>query len=371
MINYTVKQTLRFLLLPFVLLFWWNGYSQESELSTITSEIVDPLSIKSSCSQKLKEIQKNYELGLLEGIPNALQPCISNGFTRIERQQAYRLMILTYLFLDEIEKANEYMNILLTSEPDYVPNASLDPIEYIRLFNSFRVQPFISFGVLAGLNQTNPRLVNNFGVGNTKAFPTTYQEGVNFNIGVSIDFLLYRQLFLTTDGFLMLRNYISTSQILQNSKTTSTETYTSLSIPISLKYMVGGRKLKVFIRAGAAIDLMLTAQSQMIRKNTVTDQNDFAGPNVNLIFQRNIINLAAFAGAGITYKLGYGYLTLDGRYYYGLSNIAKDSERYVNTTTQITNYGYLDNDLSWNNIQLNVGYMYSLFKVKKVKSKIQ
>lgn len=323
---------------------------------------------QNSCSQTLKQAQKKYEQGSIETIPSLIEPCIKTGFSRIELLQAYRLMILSYLFLDEQESAERWMNNLLEYEPDYKPNVTLDPIEYINLYKSFRVEPFFSLGVALGVNQARPRMVNNFGLGNTVLSPSVYTPGIGLNLGVTFDLILYRSLFLTADGILSFKNYSSVSNVLPKSNVSSNESQTWINVPLTLKYVIGRGKFKFFLRAGGSFDLLLSDQSALVRKNTQTGQNEFAGPNVDLASQRNKINFSALAGAGFTYKVGYGFIILDARYYYGLTNISNPETRYKDFNTQITRYGYLDNDIALDNFQISIGYMYSLYKIIKIKN---
>jgi hypothetical protein len=325
---------------------------------------------KSSCSQKLKEMQKSYELGVLAPIPDALKECMSGGFTKTEKLQGYRLIILTYLFLDETRKAEQFMNELLNYEPDYVPNRALDPIEYIQLYESFNVLPFISFGVGLGANQTSAKLVNSYSVGNSETAPTSYQSGINFNFGASVDLLLVKKLYISAEGYVFLRSFSSTTDVLPRSRLSTEESHTAINVPFTIKYIIGTGKLKPYLRAGAAVDLLLSSQSLMVRTNTTTNQNDFAGPSLDMSPQRNALNLYLVGGVGMGYKLGYGYLFVDARYLYGMSNFSKVEGRYSDFEEKITQYGYIDNDFGLNNIQASIGYMMSMYKVKKKKQKL-
>jgi hypothetical protein len=327
---------------------------------------------QNSCSQTLKEAQKSYEQGQLINIPEKLKVCMTSGFSKIEKLQAYRLIILTYLFLDEQTEAENQMNNLLVFEPDYKPNNALDPIEYINLYKSFRVEPFISLGAVIGANQSRIGLVNNFGVGNVTSNLDKYTPGIGLNFGVSADLILYRKLFITLDGYFSFKNYSSSYTVLSNSqgassRGTSNEAQNWFNVPITLKYIMGNGKLKFFIRGGGAFDFLLLSQNQLVRKNLETSQNDFAGPNLDFSGQRNRINFSIVGGLGLTYKLGYGFLIVDARYMYGLTNIINTDARYKNFDSQITNYGYIDNDLRLTNLQISVGYMHSIFQVKKNK----
>ncbi|MDX2190602.1 MAG: outer membrane beta-barrel protein [Bacteroidota bacterium] len=326
---------------------------------------------QSSCSQVLKEAQKSYEQGNLETIPDKLSGCLSNGFTKIEMLQAYRLVILSHLFLDNLQEAERSMYQLLRFEPDYKPNDALDPIEYTNLYRSFRVQPLVSFGALVGVNRSSPRVITNYGTGNTSSNPTRYFPGTNFNFGITLDIAIYKKLYATVDALYTSKSYSSISSVIPNvSEVTSNEALSNIDLPFTLKYHPGNRKLRVFIRGGAAAHLMLSSGSQVIRRDINKGQNEFDGPNVDFKSQRTPLNFSAVVGGGLTYKLGYGFLTLDARYFYGLTNIAASEKRYENYLTQITNYGYLDNDFYLDNIMLNVGYMYSIYSVKKNKKTI-
>ncbi|MFN0050009.1 MAG: porin family protein [Cytophagales bacterium] len=324
--------------------------------------------LKSSCSQKLKEMQKNYEQGILSTIANDLEDCMFDGFTKTEKLQGYRLIILSYLFLDENRNAEKKMNELLVYEPDYQPNKALDPVEYVKLYESFNVLPNISFGVSIGANQSAVNAGSTYGVGNTEVIPVKFTGGIGLNFGVCADLLLYKNLFLTVEGYYTTKNFSSKQPILNSSELNTTESQTSISTPLTLKYSIGTRKIRFFVRSGFSLDYLLSSQNELIRKNIITDQNDFAGASISMDSQRNKINFSAVFGGGITYKLGYGFAFIDARYLYGLTNYSNSKVRYNFFDTQVTNYGYVDPDFGLNNVQLSIGYMYSLYKVKKKKS---
>lgn len=324
--------------------------------------------VKSSCSQKLKEMQKSYEQGVLATIPEALSDCMAGGFNKTEKLQAYRLVILSYLFLDETKNAQQAMNDLLVYEPDYQPNKALDPVEYTKLFNSFSVLPYISFGVSIGANQSLVNVGTAYGVGNTEANPVKFTNGIGLNFGACIDVLLYKNLFLATEATYYTKSFKSSQTILNASSLNATESQTSINVPITIKYVIGSRKLRAFLRGGIGIDLLLNATNDMVRENTITSQDDFAGPGVDMSTQRNKLNLSAIAGGGITYKLGYGFAFVDARYIHGLTNYSNAKVRYDYFDDQISNYGYIDPDFGVNNIQISIGYMYSMYRVKKKRS---
>jgi hypothetical protein len=107
------------------------------------------LSGQEDCSSKLVEAQRLYRQGLIEDIPQLLQPCIESGFTRAQRNEAYKILILAYLFDGNQYNAENTMVDFLKKNPEYevMPN---DPVEFISLFETFRTMSVFSFGLNFG-----------------------------------------------------------------------------------------------------------------------------------------------------------------------------------------------------------------------------
>lgn len=324
---------------------------------------------QNACIQNLKEAQKSYDQGQITNISGKLVDCMADGFTKSEKLQAHRLIILSYLFLDEHYLAEKEMYNLLSLEPDYVPNKTLDPIEFIQLYNTFRVNPFISFGIMGGMNSTLPRMLNSYGTGNTTEFPTKHTNSFSFQFGVAADILIYRNLFLTVESYYNSITYSSNAKVMAKSEVNVAESQGWLAVPISVKYLFGKSKFKFFIRAGISSSLIVVNQADLVRKSSEINNTEFSGPQLSLSAQKNPLNFSVLGGLGCTYKLGYGFLILDLRYVYGLSNISNISTKYENFNTQITNYGYIESNVALTNFQASIGYMYTLYKVKKIKKK--
>src|SRR5664279_1063308 len=83
-----------------------------------------------SCSYTLKEAQRLYQQGLIKDIPAMLQGCLEKGFTRRERQDAYKLILLCHLYNDDQASADSAMPKFLKKFPDYEINAT-DPKEFV------------------------------------------------------------------------------------------------------------------------------------------------------------------------------------------------------------------------------------------------
>ena len=115
------------------------------------------------CATKIQEAQKYYDQGMIDEIPKMLAPCMADGFTRTQKIEAYKLIILSYLFDDNQFEAEKTMLEFLKKYPEYeiMPN---DPVEFVYLFESYRTTSVFSFGITAGFNFTDPRIIEPFHV---------------------------------------------------------------------------------------------------------------------------------------------------------------------------------------------------------------
>ena len=72
-----------------------------------------------SCLNTLREAKELYEEGLIDEIPELLSGCMESGFTRAQRIEAYKLIILAYLFDDDQFAAEKTMDEFLKKFPEY------------------------------------------------------------------------------------------------------------------------------------------------------------------------------------------------------------------------------------------------------------
>jgi len=118
------------------------------------------------CVLVLKEAEKFYDEGKLEKIPSILDACVESGFSREEKIKAYRLLTLTYLFDDNKEMAEQSIENMLKLDPEHVINEAIDPIEFIYLYNEYRTEPILTYGINGGVNISNVRLIEQYSLDN-------------------------------------------------------------------------------------------------------------------------------------------------------------------------------------------------------------
>ncbi len=327
------------------------------------------LSDSITCTQKLNKAQKIYDAGKLSEVEGLLASCIQSGFSKEEKMQALRLMILTSLFQDEHNKAETHLLQLLKEDPEYTLNPAIDPAEFYELYNSYRTLPVFNIGLIGGMTTSNVMEKKTYGVGSNADNKPDYQSRFGYQGGIVADILFYKNIQLHLGAILNIKNFTYNNSFLYEQATTlaSKESQMWLEAPLAFKYNIGKRKLKLYAMAGGNFGLLLDANSKLSRTNS--DNSNAAKEGTESFRQiRNNYNVAALVGIGLRYKVGYGYVFLDGRYSFGLSNIANVKNRYYTEDGRnLFYYGYVSSDFNINNLMISVGYMKSIYKPKKIR----
>jgi hypothetical protein len=335
-------------------------------ISALTIANVFASEEKESCTEVLDKARDLYDDGKLLQVPTYLQACLQDGFTKPQKLEAYRLVILSYIFNDDPEKADEAMLALLNTDPEYRPDEKVDPIEYVTLFNTFRTKPTISYGIVAGPNYSGLRVMNRFTTNSEtdNAFKTKAKWGGQ--IGVHADWFLSESFFLSSELTLSYVAFSLSEKLMDYTTLTYDENQIRLGLPLYVKYeKMIGNKWKPFIGIGGGAELMLSSSALITRINDQGD-NDASGPTLNRMNGRNPFQTFLGAQVGAKYKLGYGFIYADLRYQYGLSNLTKTDNRWSEEEL-LYYYGYVDSDVSLAGIQFQVGYLKNIYNPKKKK----
>ena len=318
------------------------------------------------CVQSLRDAEKTYEAGRINEVETMLLPCIQNeGFSKFEKMQAYRLIILSKLFDNREEEADQYFMEMIKTDPEYKVNPVTDPSEFVNLYNSYRTNPIFAIGIKAGMNLTTPNSFVPYGVYNTGGNTGNYKAFMNVQFGFNADVYLNKKFSIGADLLLSLKKYQYKNTLLDYSELTAKETQMWLELPVVLKYTMGQKKARFYLQGGGAVSMILSSKSNIIRKESNTQSNEAIGPDINMRSMRNTFNYSLVGGAGVRYKAGYGYVVLDVKYMYGLNNISNTNQKY-SSSELIYKYGYIDNNFTLNSLMFSVGYYKSFYKPKKI-----
>ena len=322
-----------------------------------------------SCLNTLREAKELYEKGLIDEIPSLLSGCMESGFTRQQRVEAYKLIILAYLFDDDQFAAEKMMDEFLKKFPEYEVMPG-DPVEFVYLLESYKTSSFYSLNLTFGPTFANPMILESHSVldrSNTEYSNTT---GIGFHVG----FGLSRNLFKSVNGNITV--YYSTYSYDFHEKSTTIlgdrafsfvdvdtkEELTRVEIPLTFTYSFGKGNLNYVIRAGGMFGYLIGADMTPRRYHEQLD-NPISDP-VDITEYRIIYDYAVVFGLGLEYKIPRGYLVLHAQYNMGLQNMVMDNVQDMSSRNYSTYY-HIDDDFRLNSILISVGYHFSMYQSKK------
>ncbi len=340
-----------------------------------------PVFAQDQCAISLSEAEDQYEQGRLYEIPVLIQSCIEDGFTNEEKVRAYRLLTLTYLFLDYQEKADLSYLELLKLSPEFTTNEELDPMEIINQHNKFTTRP-IYYLTLAkiGFNFSSASVLLDYSISQSMNNTDKYSSVVGFHIGFGGEMVVYKNLHLSGEFFVSRKNLHLTDTHWDYYTTNMDINHTELELPIMLKYNFFRGKVNPFISAGVSPAFLTESSIQNIEgiyRITGTEgepDEEFPvqpRPKIGTTKMKNRINYSLLLGAGINYKIGLDYLVLEARYSKGMLNVTDVKNRWREDIPEARDLkfptGHVDDDFKLNNLSFFIGYVRPLYKPRKIK----
>jgi hypothetical protein len=317
-----------------------------------------------SCAQTLRLAQSTYEQGRLHEVPVLLQNCITNGFNKQEKVAAYKLLTLSYLYLEEPEKANDAMLNLLRTDHYFQINTSTDPAEFVALYKTFRTKPVYRIGGKIGVNASIPNVVEAV---EANEGTSEYKYKIGVQLHVSAEIPITETIDINAELGIVQRNfdYINEVSFPDSAFTTNaTEKQTWISLPISAQYQFNKIKFKPYVALGVETNFLLadnltgsrTRKGYQFIEEKSFDVRDF----------REKFAFNAIASVGAHFDIGGGYLVTEIRFMYGLTKInSSDSGFDVDSNLPFA-YGYADSIYKLNSLSITAGYVYNIFNPKKL-----
>lgn len=329
---------------------------------------------QNTCSQTLIKAQITYYEGRADEVPAILAACLKEGFTDEEKSQAYRLLTLTYLYLNEGQNAETTMLAFLKLNHYYEINEAVDPTEFINLYKQFRTKPVYLITPKIGTNASFVHVLKNFSLDNSTTLYYNYKALLSYQVGVSVTIPIRSGFFAIPEIYLSGKNYSYKNNLFGYESLSFNEQQTHIGIPVLLMYMVEkGKRLKPFFEGGFTTDVLVSSIASVIRIDHTGNEEikkEVAGPNINMSAHRRKLNYSATIGTGFTYKKGKNIFSVSLRYNAGLFNVVKSRMRYSNQEL-IYKYGYLDNDFKMNTLSLTMGYVMPVFRPKKISKPLE
>jgi len=333
----------------------------------------------SQCIETLRLARTVYDEGRLHELPGILKSCLKNGFDPEEKTEAYRLLVLSYIYQDQPALADLAMLDLLRANPRFKIDPDTDPNELINLYKTFRTDPIFKWGVKLMGTYSIVNITKAYGVYNVNDSDGAYSGNIAFGgmLFIEKDFLNNRITLRAEPSYTSYKmTYSGTSSPSEEDPLLPSvewpgdvEGQSWLGLNVSLRYGILknnsiGRKVKPHIILGPSVQYLLSSSSA--NQTDVKDGQTESGANIDFLdpvnSNRKRLNLSAIAGLGIILPLGKMSFVTDITYQYGLVNI---TDRNYSPELSLR-YGRAMSDQTLNAINISLGFMFNQYSPKKL-----
>jgi hypothetical protein len=320
-----------------------------------------------SCAQTLRLARSTYEQGRLHEIPTLMTRCLENGFSQQEKVEAYKLLCLSYIYLEEPEKADEAMLKLLQTDSYFEINETTDPAEFIALYRTFRTKPVYRIGVNLGVNATQPNVTDAI---ETSTADSKYSRAIAFQFGLNGEIPLTKKLTLNPSLLFQQKSFNIKSELSRGAgtngeplgnRTTGKEALTWVSLPVAVQYELKSGRYNPYVSLGVSADYLMTPEL------TVETIQDGAGVVQEQTYEieREKINLSAIAAVGGKLRIFGGYFITEVRYAYGITRVNSEKTSEKNQILAFNN-NLGDPLFKLNSLSVTIGYVQNIFNPKKL-----
>lgn len=314
-----------------------------------------------TCTEQLTNAQRNFDDGLLDDIPALLADCMIDGFTKEEKTNAYKLLMQTYLFTEQIELADELMIQFLTEFPSYTIAVN-DPREFIDLYNTYRTKPIYNLEFMASGNISIPIVLFNNS-------PTDYNSDLNEyspGIGVNLEANYINTLVGNFDfsaglsfSYNRLGYYNKPSDYGEVEVTFSSMT---VGLPLAVRYDYSFNNVNLFAKAGIETTYLLSYKGDYTTRDRGAEPYTGAP---NFANNHNRIDVKPFLGIGAKINLGRDQLHIAVGYKFGIIN-ESPTENVFADFQSIVKFKDIEDEKLSNSAGISISYFRPIFKPKKL-----
>lgn len=317
------------------------------------------------CNRSLDAANKEYETGNFGGCVKVLSGCLGN-YSKQEGVEAYRLLALCQLGLNNEPKAIEASLKLLYLKHDYREYPYFDPVELTRLLNRFEVWPSLELGLKAGFNINSISTGNNYSVNGAAQ---TFSPKWGYTAGVVGEYYINEKISLNAEVLFEGLSYLMESTPITDWKQQYIEKLNYVNIPLSGRYYFYKRNhFSLAAEAGFQTQFLLGTTSNSYFENQKTGFS--YQTSAQLTEYRNKAVFYGLAGIVAKHKVGVGMFVADVRFAMGLRKIVNPDKRYNDINYVLTNQ-YVDSDIRFNPLYVSIGYQFPVDGMYKVKIRQQ
>lgn len=326
-----------------------------------------------NCNIFIRDAGVLYNIGEYRHCISLLEKGLNEcSLGREEEENALTELIKAYIETDDLEKTELYTKRLLINNPNYVIKRNFLQPDFLRVYNSYNINPLFSIGIIGGINLPKYKIINTYSLLDSVNYQAPYKAKLGDQYGVRMEFCPLKNISFGADLLYATTKYYrkmaGTREWLLNYR----ERISSHDASAFARIYLSNKKLIPFITVGAYISRTYTAVAdasisyQTNDNLTATYDKYFIYQNdIDILNKRNIFNKGMFGGIGARYKIENLIVGIESNYLFGFTNFVDINRRYANKSL-LYNFYYIDNDFKVDKINLMLSAAYILkYSVKK------
>ena len=326
------------------------------------------------CTQRLEQAQQAFENGQIELIPDLVGECIKTNFSRLQLGQAYKLLVLTHIYDNEPQLAEETMLELLRHDPLFEVDLQNDPAEFIHLYNQFRTDPIVKIGVNFGGNTQIYNVSKTYGPENQNEISAAYAGIAGLMFGIGAEYPINKRWAATGDlNYVIRKTKIEKEPLFDFNTLELEEIQNWIDLTLMGKYYLKDLNavskidgiIIPFAKLGVSMNFLIKDDGRLT--TTQDDLKDIKGPTEDLSEFKNSLQFGAIAGVGAEYHFGRSIIQVTANFQYIFDDLVDSDSRGTQEGLRILNkYGYQEDDYKAHTISLVASYRLKIFNPKKL-----
>ncbi len=327
------------------------------------------LHAQDDCGQTLIQAERAYYTGRFGEVQTLLAACLTSGFDKDQKTEAYRLMALSAIFSRNFERADTALLLMLQNNPQYEFTPQ-DPPEFKRRVEYFNVHPLLEVTANVGLVQPFFKVTE---VYNTRLLPATvtYEGTVGVSYAISAAYYFNKNISVRA-GYewqhysLTIENRDSLNTGLLTETQSRTQWSAAVGYNLKLNRIYSKNKTSysgsLQFYAGIAYNTLQKADGYLVlNRNNSSDEIDFSYSNLSQRTNnqwRPLVELKV----NVPQKDKWMF-SLSVRYELGIQNMTNADNRFSDPGRAAT-FEWIEDDFKSSTLQVSFGISKLFYKIK-------
>ena len=332
---------------------------------------------QSNCEQNLKQAEDLFNSGDYENCIQILEKSLKEcNFSSKKKEDAFELLVKSYLDQDNLIKADAAVHDLLKNNPHYELKETDSHEDFDILVNKFDVHPLFTFGITNSVFIPEFKITNTYSILENVDYTAPYKTPSTVLLYYPwFEYEFVKSLSFKAEVISFKMNYDRNFSKKTGWIMTYREDFSFVEVPLLVKkYLPIGKNILPYATLGMGYLRMLSAKGTSYledkHENAFTgEKTDYSyyNENIDMLKMREKNSFELTAGAGIGYKFKNLGIFIDAKYCRGINSLTIAENRFSNT--ELTNYYfYIDNSVKLNKYEVGISISYTLKNlIKKVR----